>query len=124
VEDFSDARALYAKKGLGSRIGWGARPAVIVVDVTNGFTDPDSPVGADLTEVIAETNRVLDVARKSGVPVIFTSIAYDDPDLEGKAELIIAKQRNGPIGTVNLVFLHSQTKFENRAEDTGEMPEE
>jgi hypothetical protein len=25
---------------------------------------------------------------------------------------------------VNLVFLHSQTKFENRAEDTGELPEE
>jgi maleamate amidohydrolase len=83
VEDFSDAKALYAKKGLGSRIGWGARPAVIVVDVTNGFTDPGSPVGADLAEVIAETNRVLDVARKSGVPVIFTSIAYEDPDIEG-----------------------------------------
>jgi nicotinamidase-related amidase len=74
---------LYARKGLGSRIGWGARPAVIVVDVTNGFTDPGSPVGADLAEVIAETNRVLDVARKSGVPVIFTSIAYEDPDIEG-----------------------------------------
>jgi len=83
VEDFSDARALYAKKGLGGRTGWGARPAVIVVDVTNGFTDPGSPVGADLAEVIAETNRVLDVARKSGVPVIFTSIAYEDPDIEG-----------------------------------------
>jgi hypothetical protein len=25
---------------------------------------------------------------------------------------------------VNLVFLHAQTKFENRAEDTGELPEE
>ena len=39
---------------------------------------------------------------------------------KGLAELIIAKQRNGPVGTVNLVFLHAQTKFENRAEDTGE----
>jgi len=83
MEDFSDAKALYARKGLGSRTGWGTRPAIIVVDVTNGFTDPESPVGADLTEVIAETNRVLDVARKSGVPVIFTSIAYEDPDVEG-----------------------------------------
>jgi replicative DNA helicase len=45
-------------------------------------------------------------------------------DLRGLAELIIAKQRNGPVGTVNLVFLHSQTKFENRAEDTGDLPEE
>lgn len=45
-------------------------------------------------------------------------------DLRGLAELIISKQRNGPVGTVNLVFLHAQTKFENRAEDTGELPEE
>ena len=35
----------------------------------------------------------------------------------------MAKQRNGPVGTVNLVYLHAQTKFENRAEDTGELPE-
>src|SRR5271157_1182277 len=45
-------------------------------------------------------------------------------DLRGRAELIVGKQRNGPVGTVNLVFLHAQTKFENRAEDTGELPEE
>jgi maleamate amidohydrolase len=83
VEDFSDARALYARKGLGSRIGWGTWPAIIVVDMTNGFTDPTSPVGADLANVIDETNRVLAVARKLAVPVIFTSIAYEDPDVEG-----------------------------------------
>jgi len=33
----------------------------------------------------------------------------------------VRKQRNGPVGTVNMVFLHAQTKFENRAEDTGEV---
>jgi replicative DNA helicase len=44
-------------------------------------------------------------------------------DLRGLAELIIAKQRNGPVGTVKLVFLHAQTKFENAAEDLGEVAE-
>ncbi len=60
------------------------------------------------------------------VGFIFREEVYqkDREDLKGLAELIIAKQRNGPIGTVNLVFLHAQTKFENRAEDTGELPEE
>jgi replicative DNA helicase len=60
------------------------------------------------------------------VGFIFREEVYnrDREDLKGLAELIIAKQRNGPVGTVNLVFLHSQTKFENRAEDTGELPEE
>jgi replicative DNA helicase len=60
------------------------------------------------------------------VGFIFREEVYnrDREDLKGLAELIVAKQRNGPVGTVNLVFLHNQTKFENRAEDTGELPEE
>jgi replicative DNA helicase len=60
------------------------------------------------------------------VGFIFREEVYnrDREDLRGLAELIVAKQRNGPVGTVNLVFLHAQTKFENRAEDTGEQPEE
>jgi replicative DNA helicase len=60
------------------------------------------------------------------VGFIFREEVYhrDREDLRGLAEFIVAKQRNGPVGTVNLVFLHSQTKFENRAEDTGEIVEE
>ncbi len=44
-------------------------------------------------------------------------------ELEGKAELIIAKQRNGPIGQVKLTFLKSFTRFEDRAEDAVEPQE-
>lgn len=49
--------------------------------------------------------------------------ARDREDLKGLAEWIVAKQRAGPTGTVNLIWLAAQTKFENRAEDTGDMPE-
>jgi replicative DNA helicase len=41
----------------------------------------------------------------------------DREDLRGLAEVIIAKQRNGPIGKIPLVFLHEYTKFENRVDD-------
>src|SRR5216117_4594138 len=44
-------------------------------------------------------------------------------ELEGKAELIIAKQRNGPIGQVKLTFLKNFTRFEDRAEDAAESEE-
>ena len=37
------------------------------------------------------------------------------PESEGTAELIIGKQRNGPIGTVRLAFLKQYTRFENLA---------
>ncbi len=59
------------------------------------------------------------------VGFIFREEVYkrDREDLHGVAELILAKQRNGPIGKVDLVFLHSMTKFENRAEDLGDLPE-
>lgn len=43
----------------------------------------------------------------------------DDPDLEGKAELILAKSRNGPTGTVHLAFIKSSTRFENLAREFG-----
>ena len=51
------------------------------------------------------------------VAFIFREEVYkrDDPDLEGKAELIIAKQRNGPTGTVHLAFVGRSTRFENVA---------
>jgi replicative DNA helicase len=55
------------------------------------------------------------------VAFIFREEVYkqDDPDLEGKAEIIIAKQRNGPTGTVHLAFIKRSTRFENMASESG-----
>jgi replicative DNA helicase len=60
------------------------------------------------------------------VGFIFREEVYkrDREDLRGVAELILAKQRNGPVGKIDLVFLHAMTKFENRAEDLGDLPPE
>jgi replicative DNA helicase len=59
------------------------------------------------------------------VMFIFREEVYkqDDPDLQGRAEIIIAKQRNGPIGRVNLAFIKHSTRFESLAEG-GIGPEE
>jgi replicative DNA helicase len=51
------------------------------------------------------------------VAFIFRPEVYsDDPELEGVAELIVGKQRNGPIGTVPLVFLKPFTLFKDRSD--------
>lgn len=59
------------------------------------------------------------------VMFIFREEVYkqDDPDLQGRAEIIIAKQRNGPIGRVNMAFIKNSTRFESLAEG-GIAPEE
>jgi len=47
----------------------------------------------------------------------YTKDACKEP---GVAEIIIAKQRNGPVDTVKLTFLKPQTRFENRAPEAGD----
>ena len=47
----------------------------------------------------------------------------DREELRGLAEVIVAKQRNGPIGKVKLAFLKEFTKFENLAEELGQEPD-
>ncbi|MBV9156715.1 MAG: replicative DNA helicase [Acidobacteriaceae bacterium] len=56
------------------------------------------------------------------VAFIFREEVYrpDKESLKGVAELILAKQRNGPTGRMKLAFLNRYTKFENLATDTGE----
>ena len=49
------------------------------------------------------------------VAFIFREEVYkkDDPDLDGRAELIVAKQRNGPTDTIRMAFIKRYTRFEN-----------
>jgi replicative DNA helicase len=56
------------------------------------------------------------------VAFIFREEVYrpDKESLKGTAELILAKQRNGPTGRVKLAFLNRYTKFENLSADTGD----
>ncbi len=59
------------------------------------------------------------------VAFIFREEVYkpDEPELDGRAELIIAKQRNGPTGKVKLAFVKRSTRFESVAPDGMGPPE-
>jgi maleamate amidohydrolase len=66
--------------GFHGRAGFGQRPALIVVDVNVGFTDPASPLVCDLEEVVAAIRSLLDEARRAEIPVVYTTVSYSEGD--------------------------------------------
>jgi len=72
-----EAREIYAKARLGESVTMGSRPAVLVVDFSCGFTDPECTLGSDLTPQVEATRQLLDAAREKGLPVIFTTIGFE-----------------------------------------------
>jgi nicotinamidase-related amidase len=67
----------YQSKGFGVRSGYGKRPALLIVDFINGFTDPKSPLGGDFSSQLAATNELLDGFRRAALPIVYTVIEYD-----------------------------------------------
>jgi nicotinamidase-related amidase len=55
----------------------GRRPALAVIDVNCGFTDPASPLVCELDDVVAAIATLLDAFRAAGLPVVYTTVAYD-----------------------------------------------
>lgn len=72
---------LFRQRGFGRTIGFGESPAIIVIDLISAFTNPEMPLGAPLDNVIEQTRMILDIARVRGLPIFYTSIAYEEVDL-------------------------------------------
>jgi nicotinamidase-related amidase len=73
-----DETAFFESRGFGQKIGFGKSPAVLVIDIVKAFTDPNRVLGADMDAQIDATNALIDVAHEKGIPVIYSSVAYDD----------------------------------------------
>jgi maleamate amidohydrolase len=84
----SDAAAIYRERGLGNPQSPIRRPALVVVDLSYGFTDPSTPLGCDATDALAANAELLRAARASDLPRVFTRIAYEDADREVAAPFI------------------------------------
>lgn len=79
----TDTGERYERAGFGARIVPGRRPAVVVIDLSRGFTEARWPTGSDLTDVVEATARLIEAARAAHAPVVFTTIAYDEVDVAG-----------------------------------------
>lgn len=74
-----DVAKFYNQRGFSNRVGFGKRPAVLIVDMANAFTDPSFQLGVDMTETVHSIQILLKCARETDVPVIYATTMFDDP---------------------------------------------
>ncbi|MDH4175945.1 MAG: isochorismatase family protein [Thermoleophilia bacterium] len=75
-------------EGFHGRAGFRRRPALVVIDVNRGFTDPASPLVCELDEVVVAIERLLAAFRKRGLPVAYTTVSYDEAAKQAAAAFI------------------------------------
>lgn len=106
-------------------LGVGKRPALIVVDMMYGFTDPNSPLGSSQPEVVSANIQLLAAFRTRSLPILFTAMVYDSNDqasvfrerlpalncLEPGARWIEIDGRLGRLDTEPVVWKHWASGF-------------
>lgn len=98
---FAADSALYQNRGFQRRIGWGRKPALINIDLANAWTREGYPFTCEgMDTLIPAVQQVLTAFRAKGLPIVFTTTAYEiidgphtDMGLWGKklpAEVLVA----------------------------------
>ena len=77
-----DDEEFFRQRGFGIKIGFGERPALMIIDMVKGFTDPSMPLGAKLDDELEAQKPLVAVAHERNIPVIFTTVTYDEPDIK------------------------------------------
>ena len=67
----------------GNRIGFGKRPALVLIDFVEAYFDKECDLYADVEDALASAQRVLEVAREAGVLVVFTNVVYHKSGING-----------------------------------------
>jgi maleamate amidohydrolase len=91
------------KKAYDNKIGYGQKPALILVDFVEAYFDPACDLYADVEENLQSALRVRDVARKAGIPVIYTNVVYHPSGVNGgrffqKAKPLVNMTEGNPMG--------------------------
>ena len=79
----SKREEIYAKAGYGGKVGFGKRPAIVIVDWQKQHTDPRTTTSSDFSVQVTNTRRMTDAAREKNIPVIYSRCIYkkDNVDL-------------------------------------------
>ncbi|HUS55391.1 MAG TPA: isochorismatase family protein [Thermohalobaculum sp.] len=76
---------IYARQQFGGSLGFGERPALLIVDFVNGFADPEMFGGGNIRDAISRTEALLAACRARSVPIAFTRIVYASDGSESGA---------------------------------------
>lgn len=80
----SDLQADYLQAGFGTRLGWGSRPALLVVDMCRAYVDDQAPLyAAAAADAYRNADRLAAVARRHRRPVVFTRVEYAAGGVDG-----------------------------------------
>ena len=71
------------QRAYNTRVGFGAKPALILIDFCQAYFDPDCVLYAEVDDAIAAALRVRAAARAAGVPVILTNVVYHPMAIDG-----------------------------------------
>lgn len=58
------------------RVGWGARPVVVVVDLVRAYVEPGGPFWLGSDAVLGAVDTLVEAARAASVPVVWTQVRY------------------------------------------------
>lgn len=71
------------KKAYDNRVGFGTRPALILIDFCQAYFEPGNALYAEVDDAMASALRVRAAAREAGVPVILTNVVYHPSGING-----------------------------------------
>jgi maleamate amidohydrolase len=73
----------YARAGYHHRLDPGKKPALLVIDMVEAYFEPTSPLYAGVDAALASTLKLIDAARASDIPVIFTNVVITQGAFDG-----------------------------------------
>lgn len=71
------------KKAFDNRLGFGVRPALILIDFVQAYFDENCPLYAHVEDALASALRIREIARASRIPVIYTNVTYQADGADG-----------------------------------------
>lgn len=103
----------YANSGFANRMGWGSRPALLIIDVCKAYWSSSSPLsllGNPQAEAVPDAiRRLLRAARDAHVPVLWSEVEYTQPNMEDaglfwrKSKVLDVWKREDPRGLATYV---------------------